>query len=69
MIDESAADDVFDDLPGTLAQQLGRAVSEFKVYDPDEYGQADEIDVEAWRDRQAVERELARQRDRRGDPQ
>jgi hypothetical protein len=34
------------------------------VYDPDEYDQVDDVDRQAWRDRQALEREIGR---RRGD--
>jgi hypothetical protein len=37
-----------------------------EVLDPDEYGQADDADREAWLDRSAVEREVHR---RKGDAQ
>jgi hypothetical protein len=39
------------------------------VFDADEWEQADRADVDAWLDRQALERELERRRARRGDPQ
>jgi len=39
------------------------------IYDRAEWEQADRVDVDAWLDRLAVERELERQRARRGGPQ
>jgi hypothetical protein len=43
--------------------------TDLEVYDESEHGQADPIDIDAWRARRAVEGEIRHQRDRRGDPQ